>query len=112
MMNVGAIACGVFFAVFLLLGIVFAALGERGVHLISGFGALEPDERALYDTDRMWRGQRNSIFVWAAVFAVGGILSLLVSQYCAIAAFAVWLILFFREVHFDVEKAFEKYRRK
>ena len=48
----------------------------------------------------------------AAVPPAGAALPLLVSQYCAIAAFAVWLILFFREVHFDVEKAFEKYRRK
>lgn len=111
MINVGAVSCGIFFAVFLLLGIVFAALGERGVHLISGFGALSSEERALYDTERMRRDQRNSIFVWAAVFAAGCVLSLLVSQLFAVAAFVVWLVLFFRNVHFDAKKAFEKYRK-
>lgn len=111
MINVGAISCGIFFAVFLLLGIVFAVLGERGARFISGFGALEPEERALYDTDRMWRDQRNGIFVWAAVFAAGGVLSLLVTQYFAVAAFVVWLVLFFRNVHFDPKKAFEKYKK-
>ena len=34
--NVGAISCGIFGALFLLLGILFAALGERGVRFISG----------------------------------------------------------------------------
>ena len=41
----------------------------------------------------------------------GAALSRFVSQGFAIAAFAVWLVLFFREVHFDAEKAFAKYRR-
>lgn len=111
MINVGAITCGIFFAVFLLLGIVFAVLRERGVRLISGFGALEPEEQALYDTERMWRDQRNSIFIWAAVFAVGLVLSLLVWQGFSVAAFVVWLVLFFRNVHFDAKKAFEKYKK-
>ena len=68
--NVGAIACGIFGALFLLLGIVFVALGERGVRFISGFGALPPEKRALYDTERMWHDQRNSLFIWAARVAV------------------------------------------
>ncbi|HIS44871.1 MAG TPA: DUF3784 domain-containing protein [Candidatus Scatomorpha merdigallinarum] len=109
--NVGAISCGVFCALFLLLGAIFSALRERGVRLISGFGSLPPEKRALYDTERMWRDQRNNFFIWAAVFAVGAALSLLVSQGLAIAAFVVWLVLFLRDVHFDAEKAFAKYKK-
>ena len=108
--NVGAIACGIFGALFLLLGIVSAALGERGVRFISGFVALPPEKRALYDTERMWHDQRNSLFIWTAVFAAGTALSLLTSQYFAVAAFIVWLALFLKDVHFDAEKAFEKYK--
>lgn len=108
--NVGAISCGIFGALFLLLGIVFAALGERGVRFISGFGALPPEKRALYDTERMWHDQRNSLFIWTAVFAAGTALSLLASQYFAVAAFIVWLVLFLKDVHFSAEKAFEKYK--
>ena len=59
----------------------------------------------------MCRDQRGAFLLWAAVLAAGAALSLLVSQYCAIATFAVWLVLFFRDVHFDAEKAFAKYRR-
>lgn len=44
--NVGAISCGIFGALFLLLGAVFAALGERGVRFISGFGSLPSSPRA------------------------------------------------------------------
>ena len=109
--NVGAISCGIFGALFLLLGILFAALGERGVRFISGFGSLPPEKRKLYDTERMWRDQRNNFFIWAAVFAAGAALSLLVSQGLAIAAFVVWLAFFLRDVHFDAEKAFAKYKK-
>ena len=109
--NVGAISCGIFGALFLLLGVVFAALGERGAGFISGFGSLPAKKRKLYDTERMWRDQRNNFFIWAAVFAAGAALSLLVSQGFAIAAFVVWLVLFLRDVHFDAEKAFAKYKK-
>lgn len=108
--NVGAISCGIFGALFLLLGAVFAALGERGVRFISGFGSLPPEKRELYDTERMWRDRRNGFFIWTAVFAVGAALSLLASQYFAVAAFIVWLVLFLKDVHFSAEKAFEKYK--
>ena len=108
--NVGAISCGIFGVLFLLLGILFAALGERGVRFISGFGSPPPEKRKLYDTERMWRDQRNGFFIWTAVFAAGAALSLLASQYFAVAAFIVWLALFLKDVHFDAEKAFEKYK--
>lgn len=111
-MNIGAVMCSLLGGLFLLMGLLFAALKEKAAMLISGFNTLPREKRALYDTARMSRDQRSSFLLWAAVLAAGAALSLLVSQYCAIAAFAVWLILFFREVHFDVEKAFEKYRRK
>ena len=108
--NVDAISCGIFGALFLLLGILFAALGERGVRFISGFGSLPPEKRKLYDTERMWRDQRNGFFIWTAVFAAGAALSLLASQYFAVAAVIVWLVLFLKDVHFSAEKAFEKYK--
>lgn len=108
--NAGAISCGILGALFLLLGAVFAALGERGVRFISGFGSLPPEKRKLYDTEHMWRDRRNGFFIWTAVFAAGAALSLLASQYFAVAAFIVWLVLFLKDVHFSAEKAFEKYK--
>ena len=81
-----------------------------GVRFISGFGSLPPEKRKLYDTERMWRDRRNGFFIWTAVFAAGAALSLLASQYFAVAAFIVWLVLFLKDVHFSAEKAFEKYK--
>ena len=34
----------------------------------------------------------------------------LFTGYSAVAAYAVWLVMFFKEVHLDNEKAFRKYR--
>ena len=110
-MNIGAVMCSLLGGLFLLMGALFAALKEKAAMLISGFNTLPREKRALYDTARMSRDQRNSFLLWAAVLAAGAALSRFVSQGFAIAAFAVWLVLFFRDVHFDAEKAFAKYRR-
>ena len=52
---------------------------------------------------------RNSLFVWAAVMLAGAAGSRFISGYFAVAAYVVWIVLFFREVHLDARKAFEKY---
>ena len=110
-MNIGAVMCSLLGGLFLLMGALFAALKEKAAMLISGFNTLPREKRALYDTARMSRDQRNSFLLWAAVLAAGAAGSRFGSQGFAIAAFAVWLALFFRDVHFDTEKAFAKYRR-
>lgn len=43
-------------------------------------------------------------------YLIEAVLCYFISEYTAIAAFIVWIILFFRDVHFDTEKAFAKYR--
>lgn len=111
MMNLGFYFCSVLGIVFLLLGIIFTLLKERGAMLISGFNTLPEKEREKYDKVRLSRDQRNLFFLWCGIFLVGGVLSYFLSKYCAIVAFGVWLILFFREVHIDTEKAFGKYRK-
>ena len=42
----------------------------------------------------------------------GAVLSYFVSPYMAIPAFVIWGVLFFRDIHLDARKAFEKYRIK
>ena len=46
---------------------------------------------------------------WAAVMLAGAAGSRFISGYFAVAAYVVWIVLFFREVHLDARKAFEKY---
>lgn len=110
-MNIGAIGCIIMSAFFAILGVVFFLLKEKGAILISGFNTLTKEQREQYDTVRMSKDQRNSFFVWTVIFILGAISSYFTSQYTAIAAFVIWLILFFREVHVDAEKAFAKYTK-
>lgn len=45
-------------------------------------------------------------------FVIIGVLSHFLTPYMAISAFIIWLVLFFKEVHFDTHKAFKKYLLK
>jgi hypothetical protein len=101
---------GIIFGVTALL---FAVLREKGAMLIAGFNTMPKEKRELYDKKRMSRDQRNAFALWAVILEAGGILSdLTMSQNAAILAIIIWLVLFFREVHVDEEKAFGKYRMK
>ncbi len=40
---------------------------------------------------------------------IGAVLSFFITPYMAIPAYVIWLVLFFKEVHLDARKAFEKY---
>lgn len=109
-MNIGAITCVLMAGIFFAFAIIFTLLKEKGAILISGFNSLSKEQRKKYDELKMSKDMRNSLFIWSAIFVVGGILSYFFSTYIAIVSFAVWLILFFKEVHFDAQKAFGKYR--
>ena len=109
-MNVGTVLCLILGGSFLLLGILFAVLKEKGAILISGFNSLSKEERAKYDQVTMSKDVRNNFFIWFAVFLIGAILSHFIFSYSAIVAFIVWLVLFIKDCHLDVEKAFGKYR--
>ena len=111
-MNVGVIACALAMAVFLIAAIVFALLKGKGAMLISGFNALTERERARYDTVAMSRDMRNACFLWALIMAIGCVLSYALIPHLAIAAYAVWLVLFFKDVRADASTAFEKYRKR
>ncbi|WP_180950994.1 hypothetical protein [Marasmitruncus massiliensis] len=42
---------------------------------------------------------------------IGSIIcAIMASLYITIIAFTIWIVLFFREVHLDIEKAFNKYK--
>ena len=111
-MNVGFAACVLCLAVLLIAGIAFALLKEKGAMLVSGFNTLTESERAQYDAAALSKDMRNSCFLWAAIMAVGCVLALLLSPYMAIVAYAVWLVLFLKDVRSDATKAFEKYRKQ
>lgn len=109
-MNTGVISCIIFGGLFLVMTILFTLLKEKAAVLISGFNSIPKEERKNYNQQKMSKDMRNSFILWSIIFFVGALMSFLVSTYVAIISFVVWLILFFKDVHVDMEKAFGKYR--
>lgn len=106
-MNIGFVACLVLAILFLIIGIVFSLLKEKGAKYVSGFRTLNHPEK--YDKAYISRDMRNRCFIYFVILSIGAILSYFLSAYIAIPTYIIWAIVFFKSVHLDVEKAFEKY---
>lgn len=111
-MNVGFWMCGVLAIPFAIIGVLFAIFKGKAAKFVSGFSSLPKEEQALYDKAYISRDIRNQCFVWAAIMLIGAVMSYFLTPYMAIPTFIIWLVLFFKEVHFDTHKAFEKYLLK
>ena len=107
-MNIGFVACiSAWQFCFLIIGIVFALLKEKGAKYVSGFRTLNHPEK--YDKAYISLDMRNQCFTYALILFLGAILSYFISAIIAIPTYVLWGILFFKSVHLDAEKAFEKY---
>ena len=107
-MNTGFWSYIIFLILFVIIGVLFAVLKEKAAQFVSGFILLSKEEQALYDKAYISRDIRNQCFTWAGIMLIGAVLSYF-SPYMAVPAFVIWLVLLFKEVHFDTYKAFEKY---
>ncbi|MDD3239584.1 MAG: DUF3784 domain-containing protein [Lachnospira sp.] len=108
-MNVGFFSCVGLIPIFGIMGLVFALGKAKAAILISGFNGLSKEERGRYDQTAMSKDMRNSCFLWMMIMLAGALVSYFVTTYAAVCAYVVWLVLFFRDVHMDAHKAFEKY---
>lgn len=106
-MNIGFMACIVLAILFLIMGIIFFLLKEKGAKYVSGFSTLNHPEK--YDKAYISLDMRNQCFIYALILFLGAILSYFISNYIAIPTYIIWGIVFFKSVHLDAEKAFEKY---
>lgn len=97
---------------FLLLALLFAALGEKGAMLVSGFNTMPRDKREQYDKVSISKDQRNLFFLWSGLWAAGAFSIWLISGKIIYVILVIQLVLFFREVHLDEEKVFGKYRKR
>lgn len=111
-MNIGFWTCGILVIPFAVIGVLFAIFKEKAAKFVSGFNSLSKEEQMLYDKAYISRDVRNQCFLWSAIMLIGSVLSYFVTTYFAIPSFIIWLVLFFKEVHFDTHKAFEKYLLK
>lgn len=110
-MNTATFICVVFGIVFGLLAAVFAMLKDKAAILLNGFKSIPKEEREKYDKEKLSLDIRNLFVIWAVIFFAGAAASSFVNAYCAVIAFAVWLVLLFKNVHLDAEKAFKKYKK-
>ena len=109
-MNTGFMMCGGACLLCLLLTLIFTIFKEKSVMLISGFNTMPKEKRELYDKEKLSKDYRNIFLIWAIFQGIGAILAYYISQYIAVIAFIIWLIVFFKDVHLDKEKAFGKYK--
>lgn len=107
----GFYMCMVMVPVFWLTALFFALGGEKAANWLSGFRWLPEEERAGYDRKRMAADSRNDFLLWGTVMLLGALGSLWISGYAAAAAYLIWAVLFFRNVHLDMDKAFGKYKK-
>ncbi len=111
-MNIGAWMCGVLVIPFATVGLLFGIFKEKATKFVAGFNSFSDKEQAMYDRVAISRDIRNQCFTWSALMLVGTVLSCVLSPYMAIPTFFIWCILFFKDVHVDVHKAFDKYLLK
>ena len=111
-MNIGFWSCMILVIPFVIIGVLFATFKGKAAKFVSGFNSFSKEEQALYDKAQISRDIRNQCFIWAVIMLAGALLSCFLTPYMAIPTYIIWLVLFFREVHFDNHKAFEKYLLK
>ncbi|MCI9269630.1 MAG: DUF3784 domain-containing protein [Dorea sp.] len=110
-MKNGFIACGLSSVICFLVALLFTILKGKAAILISGFNTMPKEKRELYDKERMSKDQRNVFLLWALILGIGAVLSYFVSQYMAVGAFALFFIVFIKDIHLDEDKAFGKYKK-
>ncbi len=111
-MNIGFWACIILVILFAIIGLIFAIFKEKAAKFVSGFNSFSKEEQTLYNKTHFSRDIRNQCFIWTIIMLAGALLSCVLTPYMAIPSYIVWLVLFFKEVHFDNHKAFEKYLLK
>lgn len=111
-MNVGFYMCIILVPGFFIIGLLFGIFKDKAAKFVSGFNSLSEKEQELYDKAAISRDIRNSCFIWTSVMMIGALGSLFLTPYFAIIAYVVLVILFFKDIHFDEHKAFDKYRIK
>lgn len=104
-------ACLALAVVFGLVAIIFALLREKGTMLLSGFNTLPKEEKEKYNRKQLALDTRNSLLLWFSVLLLGAVLSYYFGNIFAIIALFVWIILFIKDFHYDLDKAYGKYKK-
>jgi hypothetical protein len=109
-MNIGFYSCLALAVIFALITLTFKLMGKKAAILISGFNSLPKSQRERYDTEKMSKDHMKAMLLWTIIMAAGALLSFAISQYFAVLAFGIWLVMFLKDAHINAEKAFGKYK--
>ena len=96
---------------FFIFATIFALLKEKACLLISGYNFKSKKERLKYDEKRLSLDMRNNFITYGIIFVIGSIPTYFFGMWCFILTLIIWLIYFFKNVHLDDKKAFEKYKK-
>lgn len=108
--NTWSVAGLIMAIMFLIFGLIFAIMKEKGASLIAGYNFKSKEERKKYDEKQMSIDMRNLFFTYSLIFLVGTVATYMWGKVWFWISFVIWLIFFFKDVHIDDEKAFGKYR--
>ena len=97
--------------IFGLLGMIFLILKEKACVLISGYNFKTKKEREEYDEARLSKDERNFFFRCAIIYLIGTAISIFVGALFVWISFVVWIVYFLKNVHFNAEKTFDKYKK-
>lgn len=86
-MNIGFVACIVLGVLFLIVGILFSLLKEKGAKYVSGFSTLNHPEK--YDKAYISLDMRNQCFIYFVILCLGAILSYFISALIAIPTYII-----------------------
>ena len=104
--------CIILIPCFGMMTLIMGIMKEKFAKYIAGFNSFSEAEQELYDREYLVRDMRNSVILWTTIMFIGALGSCFISDYAGMIAFFIWLILFFKDVHLDNRKAFEKYLKK
>lgn len=98
--------------IFLIFGLIFAIMKEKGASLIAGYNFKSKEERKEYDEKQMSEDMRNLFFIYSLIFLAGTVATYIGGKIWFWISFMIWLIYFLKNFHIDDEKAFGKYRKR
>ncbi len=111
-MNIGFWSCIMSAPLFAIFAVIFTIKKGKAANLIAGFNALPGREQEMYDKDRLVLDMRNDFIIWTVIMVLGAVCAFLTTDYIAIAAYGLWLVLLFKDMHMDARKAYKKYLKK
>ncbi len=109
-MSIISIICNLLGLIFSVLYLIFLVLKEKGSILISGFNSFPKEKREQYDSYKLVEDTKKEFLKIAVVSFIGAVSSQLFHIVFGIIALIAITILFFRQVSFSPDKAFEKYK--